>query len=317
MPPVIVNYNNAMPVWLVDPATGEAPAGAGDASAANQLAQIEIEEDILAKLSADPATQTTLAAVLAKLSADPATQTTLAAILAAVDGLEVSTDGIEAALALLATAAGQATIIGHVDGIEAALASILAKIIAAPATEAKQDTLIGHVDGLEAVLGTTAGAAVITDANGTAQQYLRGLIVLTLLTNGYLDGVETAIASTNTKLSAGLPAALAASGGLNVQHVAFQFETVAASQTDQPLGGAGAVGDYLDGLLVVPATTSPGAVSIEYGATNITVFAGGASSVLTLHPFFIPIGLNTPSDGGWEITTGANVSIIARGFFSA
>lgn len=36
---------------------------------------------ILAKLSSDPATQTTLAAVLAKLSSDPATQTTLAAIL--------------------------------------------------------------------------------------------------------------------------------------------------------------------------------------------------------------------------------------------
>jgi hypothetical protein len=97
---------------------------------------------------------------------------------------------------------------------------------------------------------------------------------------------------------------------------AFEFETVAASQTDQMLGATGAVGDYLDGLLVIPATTSPGAISIEYGATNITVFAGGASSVQTLHPFFIPIGLNTPSDGGWEITTGANVSVIARGYFT-
>jgi hypothetical protein len=37
---------------------------------------------VLAKLSADPSTETTTAAVLAKLSADPATQTTLAAILA-------------------------------------------------------------------------------------------------------------------------------------------------------------------------------------------------------------------------------------------
>lgn len=39
---------------------------------------------VLAKLSSDPATQTTLAAVLAKLSADPATQTTLAAVLAKI-----------------------------------------------------------------------------------------------------------------------------------------------------------------------------------------------------------------------------------------
>jgi len=45
-----------------------------------------LSASILAKLSADPATQTTLAAVLAKLSSDPATQTTLAAVLAAVQG---------------------------------------------------------------------------------------------------------------------------------------------------------------------------------------------------------------------------------------
>ncbi|AZO29437.1 hypothetical protein [Mesorhizobium sp. M1B.F.Ca.ET.045.04.1.1] len=37
-------------------------------------------------------------------------------------------------------------------------------------------TLAGLVDGLEGILGTTSGAAVITDANGTLQQYLRGLI---------------------------------------------------------------------------------------------------------------------------------------------
>lgn len=39
---------------------------------------------ILAKITSDPATQTTLAAVLAKLSGDPATQTTLAAVLAKI-----------------------------------------------------------------------------------------------------------------------------------------------------------------------------------------------------------------------------------------
>ena len=35
----------------------------------------------------------------------------------------------------------------NTDGVEALLADILAKIIAAPSTEAKQDTIIGHVDG--------------------------------------------------------------------------------------------------------------------------------------------------------------------------
>lgn len=93
------------------------------------------------------------------------------------------------------------------------------------------------------------------------------------------------------------------------------YETVAASQTDQMCGATGAAGDFLAGLLVVPATTSPGEVSVENGATNIVVFTGGASSVSNLVPFYIPIGANSVS-GGWEITTGANVSVIAFGNFT-
>jgi hypothetical protein len=93
------------------------------------------------------------------------------------------------------------------------------------------------------------------------------------------------------------------------------YETVAASQTDQMLGATGAIGDYLAGLLVIPATTSPGAVSIEDGSTNITVFTGGADSVSNLVPFFIPLGIKSVS-GGWEITTGSSVSVIGVGDFT-
>lgn len=96
---------------------------------------------------------------------------------------------------------------------------------------------------------------------------------------------------------------------------AGEYETVAANQTDQMLGATGAIGDYLAGLLVIPATTSPGGVSIEDGATNIPVFVGGASSVSNLVPFFVPLGIKSVS-GGWEITTGANVSVIAVGNFT-
>lgn len=56
------------------------------------------------------------------------------------------------------------------------LAAVLAKIIAAPATEAKQDSNITQVTAAAAALGVSSGAAVITDATGTVQQYLRGLI---------------------------------------------------------------------------------------------------------------------------------------------
>mgnify|MGYP006189274413 FL=1 len=96
---------------------------------------------------------------------------------------------------------------------------------------------------------------------------------------------------------------------------ALEYETVAASQTDQMLGATGAVGDYLEKLLVIPASTSPGAVSIEDGSTNTVVFTGGASSVSNLVPFTIDLGIASVS-GGWEITTGANVSVIAFGLFT-
>lgn len=96
---------------------------------------------------------------------------------------------------------------------------------------------------------------------------------------------------------------------------AGEYETVAASQTAQALGATGATGDYISGILVVPATTSPGNVLLLDNATSITVFAGGASSVSNLVPFFIPLGMISVS-GAWKITTGANVSCIGIGNFT-
>lgn len=95
-----------------------------------------------------------------------------------------------------------------------------------------------------------------------------------------------------------------------------EYETVAASQTDQAMGGTGARDDYLAGVLIVPATTSPGAVSIKDGTGSaITIFTGGAGSVSNLVPFYVPIGA-VSGDGAWKITTGANVSAIGFGRFA-
>jgi hypothetical protein len=102
---------------------------------------------------------------------------------------------------------------------------------------------------------------------------------------------------------------------LPVQPAGTSYETVAASQTAQVLGGAGATGDLLNGLLIIPATTSPGAVTILDSATSIPVFVGGASSVSTLIAFFVPLGIKSVS-GPWKVTTGASVSVIAVGTFT-
>jgi hypothetical protein len=100
---------------------------------------------------------------------------------------------------------------------------------------------------------------------------------------------------------------------------ASDYETVAASQTDQMLGATGAVGDYLSHVLVIPATTSPGPVAIQDGnGSAITVFTGGASSVSNLIPFPIPVEASCTAavTPGWQITTGANVSVLAVGSFT-
>lgn len=94
-----------------------------------------------------------------------------------------------------------------------------------------------------------------------------------------------------------------------------EYETVAASQTAQALGATGATGDYISGILVVPATTAPGNVLLLDNTTSITVFTGGTGSVTSLVPFFIPLGIKSVS-GAWKLTTGANVSCIGMGNFT-
>jgi hypothetical protein len=93
-----------------------------------------------------------------------------------------------------------------------------------------------------------------------------------------------------------------------------KYETIAASQTDQVLGSTGATGDFLSGLLIIPTTTSPGAVSIKDGTgSSMTVFVGGSTP--SIIPFFIPIVAKSVL-GAWKVTTGSNVSVFATGNFT-
>jgi hypothetical protein len=94
------------------------------------------------------------------------------------------------------------------------------------------------------------------------------------------------------------------------------LEHVAASQTAQVLGGTGESGDYLSHLIIAPTSGSPGAVTLTDGSlTPITVFDGGTDSVQSLIPFPVHIG-DESRTGPWKVTTGANVRVIAVGYFS-
>ena len=131
-----------------------------------------------------------------------------------------------------------------------------------------------------------------------------------------IEGTNGAVATGTTANPLVVSVGGSGSGTVNVLNVSSgEYETVAAGQTAQVLGATGATGDFLAGLLVVPATTSPGNVLLLDNATSITVFTGGASSVSNLVPFFIPIGANSVS-GAWKVTTGTNVSVVGIGNFT-
>jgi hypothetical protein len=56
---------------------------------------------------------------------------------------------------------------------------------------------------------------------------------------------------------------------------ANEYETVAAAQTDQVLGSVGAVGDYLDSLLLTVGAAT--AITVKDNATTIFTFTFGAA----------------------------------------
>lgn len=90
-----------------------------------------------------------------------------------------------------------------------------------------------------------------------------------------------------------------------------KYILVPANSANVSLGPGDILG-YISHLVVIPATTSPGAVTLIDGPRSITVFAGGANSVSNIVPFIIPLDMKSGS-GAFNITTGANVSVIAVG----
>ena len=168
----------------------------------------------------------------------------------------------------------------------------------------------GLITTLGQVMDPTNGPAAIKAASTAAVAADKALVV-TISPNGV-----------NANLSDGSLQTGAANTGAPVVGLDpySQYETVAASATDQMLGATGARYDYLAGVLIVPATAAAGAVSIKDGnGTAITIFAGGGTTALAdLKPFLVPLGLHAMSSTtpGWKVTTLANVSAIGIGRFT-
>lgn len=90
----------------------------------------------------------------------------------------------------------------------------------------------------------------------------------------------------------------------------MSYKTVAAGSTDQIIGRR--MGDTLSHIVIQPATTGAGAVTVKDNGTTIYSFATGTLSDLS--PRTVPFGIS--SFGSITITTGSNVSVLAVGSFS-
>jgi len=92
------------------------------------------------------------------------------------------------------------------------------------------------------------------------------------------------------------------------------YELVAASQTAQIMGVAGAKGDYLSHVIFQPTAVGAGTCTILDGATVIFTYTTG--TLADLRPIIVPVNLRATTAAGWKITTGASMTAAAYGMFS-
>lgn len=129
-----------------------------------------------------------------------------------------------------------------------------------------------------------------------------------------LDAVETREGMAAVKVFDATDAAWhSPRGPLEVTEGDDEYETVAASQTDQALGATGAAGDYLKRIIVVVSTS---------GANGTCSIKDGAGSAIPLVPASTPLGVHvielgmTSAAGAWSVTTGSAATAIAIGDFT-
>lgn len=176
------------------------------------------------------------------------------------------------------------------------------------------------------VLGTVplpTGAATATNQTGGAQksQIVDGSgNVIAATSNALNVNVANANANGQATMANSSPVVIASNQtSVSVINGASGYETIAASQTAQILGGSGATGDYLSHCVVYPTSTSPGVVTVfdntNAAGTNVITFPGGTTSLSNLAPIAIPVGAISGA-GPWKVTTGANVIVTCYGRFT-
>ena len=107
---------------------------------------------------------------------------------------------------------------------------------------------------------------------------------------------------------------------MSVQYADYVY--IGGSQTDAPLAGpgGGVIGDILEQLIIIPLTFVLGAVDLKDGTLgtyqNLYVGSVGTSTFMVeYYPSILELPRISAAAGGWIVTTGPNVAVLATGRF--
>ena len=103
------------------------------------------------------------------------------------------------------------------------------------------------------------------------------------------------------------------------EHSQYKVVLASCSTTQVSTIGDAAVGDYLHRLIVVPASSGAGVVTLFDGTTavlSIPAVAGSGTGVTCPPPYSLFCGMAATSTKAWNITCGAAVHAIAVGRFN-
>jgi len=207
------------------------------------------------------------------------------------------------------------------DGQESELlvdANGLLKVTATFSPSGTQDTNLTQVAGSSVTAGAgavAAGTLRITQASDSPEISALGAQADAAWASGS-GSIIAILKGIFGRFASFFPASLgskANSASLSVAPSGLEYETVAASQTDQVLGATGATGDYLSHIVIQPAAVGAGTVTVKDNTTVIFTFTTGTLSDLS--PKTVPFGAFSVS-GAWKVTTGASVAVIGFGDFT-
>jgi len=93
----------------------------------------------------------------------------------------------------------------------------------------------------------------------------------------------------------------------------WEYEDVAASQTDQAMGATGAAGDLLHALKCATSAASVGTVTVKDGSGSaFTIFLAQSTAAILDSQALDWVSVN----GAWSVTTGTNTTCRVSGRFS-